>query len=65
MLWKVRYEVGKNDVNEALADIVEAVDAMDAVEIAEEQNCRLKRAMLGQGSYARIVEVRLVGDGKD
>ena len=65
MLWKVRYEVGKNDVNESLADIVEAVDAMDAVEIAEEQNCRLKRAMLGKGSYARIVEVRLVGDGKD
>lgn len=61
MLWKVIYEVGKNDVNETLADIVEAVDLMDAEEIGEEQNCRLKRAMLGDGSYARLVGVEILG----
>lgn len=65
MLWKVIYEAGKGNVNERLADIVEAVDLQDAAEIGDEQLCRLKRAMLGDGSYARIVEVRLIGGGVD
>lgn len=64
MLWKVIYEAGKGSVNEKLAEIVEAVDLQDAEEIGEEQLCRLKRAMLGDGSYARLVEVRLIG-GRD
>ena len=47
MLWKITYEVGKGSVCETLTDIVEAIDLEDAAEIGEEQNCRLKRAMLG------------------
>ena len=61
MLWKVTYEAGKGSVNEKLADIVEAIDLQDAAEIGEEQLCRLKRAMLGGGSYARLTGVRLIG----
>lgn len=61
MLWKVTYEAGKNNINEKLADIVEAIDLQDAAEIGEEQICRLKRAMLGDGSYARLTGVRLLG----
>lgn len=65
MLWKIKYEISKGNFKEMLADVVEAIDIMDAVEIAEEQNCRLKRAMLGDNSHARIVEAKLVGDNDD
>ncbi len=65
MLWKITYDAGKGSVNERLADIVEAIDLQDAAEIGEEQICRLKRAMLGIGSYARLVSVRLIGDKDD
>ena len=65
MLWKVTYEAGKGRVNEKLADIVEAIDLQDAAEIGEEQLCRLKRAMLGDGSYARLTGVRLIGESDE
>ena len=65
MLWKITYDAGKGSVNERLADIVEAIDLQDAAEIGEEQICRLKRAMLGIRSYARLVSVRLIGDKDD
>ena len=65
MLWKITYDAGKGSVNERLADIVEAIDLQDAAEIGEEQICRRKRAMLGIGSYARLVSVRLIGDKDD
>lgn len=61
MLWKIVYEVGKGTVCETLADIVEAVDLQDAAEIGEDQYCRLKRAMLGDGSFARLVGVEILG----
>lgn len=61
MLWKIVYEVGKGTVCETLADIVEAVDLQDAADLGEEQNCRLKRAMLGDGSFARLVGVEILG----
>ena len=61
MFWKITYEVGKGDIFEALSDIVEAIDLQDAAEIGEEQNCRLKRAMLGDGSFARLVCVEILG----
>jgi hypothetical protein len=46
---------------ETLSDIVEAVDLQDAAEIGEEQNCRFKRAMFGDGSFARLVCVEILG----
>lgn len=61
MLWKITYEVGKGTVCETLTDIVEAIDLEDAAEIGEEQNCRMKRAMLGDGSFARLVGVEILG----
>ena len=60
MFWKIKYEAGKGDMCETLSDIVEAVDLQDAAEIGEEQNCRLKRAMLGDGSFARLVSVEIL-----
>lgn len=61
MFWKITYEAGNGDMCETLSDIVEAVDLQDAAEIGEEQNCRLKRAMLGDGSFARLVRVEILG----
>lgn len=61
MFWKITYEVGKGDIFETLSDIVEAIDLQDAAEIGEEQNCRLKRAVLGDGSIARLVCVEILG----
>ena len=61
MFWKITYEAGKGDMCETLSDIVEAVDLQDAAEIGEEQICRLKRAMLGDGSIARLVCVEILG----
>ena len=61
MFWKITYEAGKGDIYETLSDIVEAVDLQDAAEIGEEQNCRLKRAMLGDGSVAQLVCVEILG----
>ncbi len=62
MLWKIIYEVGsEGKLKEKLADIVDAVDIMDAVEIGIEQHCRCMRNKLGDGSYANLVEVRLIG----
>lgn len=61
MFWKITYEAGKGDMCETLSDIVEAVDLQDAAEIGEEQNCRLKRAMFGDGSFARLVCVEILG----
>ena len=60
MLWKITYEAGKGNACETLTDIVEAIDLQDAAEIGEETICRLKRAMLGDGSYARLTGVRLL-----
>lgn len=62
---EIYYEAGKGSVNEKLADIVEAIDLQDAAEIGEEEICRLKRAMLGDGSYARLTCVRLLGGGHE
>ena len=61
MFWKITYEVGKGNVCETLTDIVEAIDLEDAAEIGEEQNCRFKRAMLGDGSFAHLVRVEILG----
>ena len=61
MFWKITYEAGKGNVCETLTDIVEAIDLEDAAEIGEEQNCRMKRAMLGDGSFARLVCVEILG----
>ncbi len=61
MLWMITYEAGIGNVKERLADIVDAVDIMDAVEIGIEQHCRCMINKLGAGSYANPVEVRLIG----
>ena len=62
---KAMIEVAER-ISRAIAEASEeAIDLQDAAEIGEEQICRLKRAMLGIGSYARLVSVRLIGDKDD